>query len=241
MNYSTNTFERIEKKYMISEALYKQFLASIANHVSLDKYGLTSVCNIYYDSKSDELIRNSIEHPVYKEKLRLRSYGIPSKKDVVFLEIKKKFMGTVYKRRISMSLQEAVNYLNNGIKPGNTSQILKEIDYLMDFYCPVPKLFIAYERIAYFDNENPNLRITFDNNIRSRACDLSLEKGSYGTPLLNVGFCIMEIKTDQFLPLWLVRNLSELNIFPTSFSKYGYIYKESLTENRRNQKCSQVF
>jgi hypothetical protein len=235
------TFERVEKKYMLSEILYKKILKSIKNHMSSDEYGLSTICNIYYDTQSNELIRNSIEKPIYKEKIRLRGYGIPSKKDTVFLEIKKKYNGVVYKRRISLSLQEAVNYLNNGIKPNKNNQILKEIDYFMDFYSPQPKLFLAYDRIAYLDNENPSLRVTFDKNIRSREYDLSLDKGDYGNPLLDDNFYLMEIKTTGSMPLWLVRNLSDLNIYPTSFSKYGNIYKENLMESRRNNKCLQVF
>jgi hypothetical protein len=234
-------FERVEKKYMLSEILYKRLLKSISDHMSADEYGLSTICNIYYDTPNYDLIRNSIEKPVYKEKLRLRGYGAPSKKDTVFLEIKKKYKGVVYKRRISLSLQEASNYLNNGIKPSSRGQILNEIDYFIGFYKPEPKLFLAYDRIAYFDKENPSLRITFDNNIRSREYDLNMEKGTYGETLLNDGFCLMEVKTTDSMPLWLVRILSELAVYPKSFSKYGNIYKENLIENRRRQKCLQVF
>ncbi len=174
------------------------------------------------------LIRNSIDAKVYKEKLRIRSYGTPQSKDKVFLEIKKKFKGVVYKRRVSLPLEEAMKYVDTLEKPFD-SQIMREIDYAMHFYNhPKPKMLVAYRRIAFFAEDSPNLRITFDRNVRYRTTSLELDKGDEGIKIFPDNLIIMEIKTDGAMPLWLSGVLDELKIFPTSCSKYGTAYKQTL-------------
>lgn len=246
-------FKRVEKKYLIPCFKFNLLIKRIAPYVEMDKYGINTICNIYYDTSTYELIRNSIEGPNYKEKLRLRSYGTPSKYDMVFLELKKKYDGTVYKRRISLTLEEAENYLEHGIKPLVKSQILGEIDYFINLYKPEKKVFIAYDRVAFYGKDDEHLRITFDMNIRSRFHDLDLAKGSNGKNIDNCEGYLMEIKTSNAMPLWLVNTLSEYEVYPNSFSKYGNIYRQSLvnelsetkqtqtiTINRRDEKCLQA-
>lgn len=224
-------FQRTEKKYLLTEKQYNLLLEKTKKRIKADKYGITSISNIYFDTDDNELIRTSIEKPLYKEKLRLRSYGTPdSDESKVFLEIKKKFDGVVYKRRAAMTFRESENYLNNGIKPSENGQIINEIDYIINHYNLKPKLFLAYDRIAYNGIEDEELRITFDKNIRSRENDLSLKSGSYGTNLLDSNTYLMEIKANGGMPLWLADLLSELEIYPMSFSKYGNIYKKSLMD-----------
>ena len=234
-------FERVEKKYLLTKDKYEALLKAIEPYMTKDEYGLHTICNIYYDTPTYDLIRNSIEKPKYKEKLRVRSYGRPDKKDKVFIEIKKKYKGVVFKRRVSLTLEETERYLNNGIKPKKDNQILKEIDYFMNFYKPIPKVYLAYDRTAYFGKEDSNIRITFDQRIRSRQDDLSLGKGDYGDYLLDSNQYLMEIKVPLAMPLWLVHILSDLEIYPTSFSKYGNVYKQNLLEIRREQKCLQAY
>lgn len=223
-------FERTEKKYLLTKKQYELLLKKSKEYIKVDKYGITSICNVYFDTEDSELIRTSIEKPLYKEKLRLRSYGVPTCEDSkVFLEIKKKFEGVVYKRRVAMSFKESEEYLNKGIKPqiGN-EQIISEIDYIIGYYNLKPKLFLAYDRIAYTGIEDEALRITFDTNIRSRENELSLMAGSYGDNLLDNDTYLMEIKVNGGMPLWLVNLLTKLEIYPLSFSKYGNIYKQSI-------------
>ena len=218
-------FRRVEKKYRLTPALKDALLGIIGEHLTPDAHGRSTICSLYLDTPDHLLIRNSIDARVYKEKLRLRSYGIPGMQTHVFLEIKKKFKGVVYKRREVLTLQEAMDYLEGGAKPVD-SQIMREIDYAMHYYKhPRPAMLIAYEREAYFDQDLPSLRITFDTNVRYRDFDLRLEHGHDGTRLLPDDAILMEIKTDGAMPVWLARALSECNILPTSFSKYGTAYK----------------
>jgi hypothetical protein len=231
-----NVFERIEKKYLFTEDKFNLLFQKIEPYMSIDKFGLHTICNIYYDTETFDLIRNSIEKPTYKEKLRLRSYGIPEDDSKVFLEIKKKYGRTVFKRRISLSLKEAEDYLELGIKPKTDSQIMREIDYFIKLYNPTKKVFIAYDRVALYGKEDESLRITFDIDIRSRTHDLDLRKGDFGKAIYNCSGYLMEIKTSSTLPLWLARILSELEIYPDSFSKYGAVYKQDLINERLIEK-----
>ena len=234
-------FERIEKKYLLTRDKYNLLLEAIEPYMSADNYGKHTIGNIYYDTDTYELISRSLEKPKYKEKFRVRSYGVPKADGKVFLEIKKKYKGIVYKRRVSMTLKEAEDYLKRGIKPNKESQILKEIDYFMSYYKLTPKLYLAYDRVAYVGKENKEVRITFDHNIRSRERNINLNEGDYGTPLLDNYHYLMEIKVPGAMPLWLSKILADLEIYPTSFSKYGNIYKQSILPNRRKELCSQVY
>lgn len=227
-------FKRVEKKYILDSAPYEAVLRGISEHMTADKFGETTICNIYFDDSGDNLIQTSIDKPIYKEKLRLRSYGLPqSDNDTVFLEIKKKYKGTVYKRRIALSLKEAEDYTLNGTLPSHISgNIPKEIDYMVHFYGLSPRIFIAYERTAYYCKECSDLRITFDKNIRSRYHDVSFRKGAEGERLFPDNICIMEIKIPNAAPLWLTRLLNENGIYSQSFSKYGSIYINNLKKRR---------
>lgn len=236
-------FNRYEHKYLIDKDTYKKLTQIIEAHMELDRFNIGgkpyTISNIYYDTNDDYLIRKSIEGPEYKEKLRLRAYGVPKADTKVFLEIKKKFNGLVNKRRSALTLSEAHEFTQTGdmpeLKDYMNRQVLKEINYFLKIYDLSPKLYIAYDRVAYFDRENPDLRISFDTNIRTRRHDLCLEHGDYGTRLLDSNLYLMEIKTALAKPLWLTNAMSELGISRTSFSKYGTEYKKYVCNDSLKQ------
>lgn len=230
---SQEVFQRIEKKYLLTQAQYTALRAALTDHMDQDQYGLHTIANIYYDTDDYALIRASIEKPVYKEKLRVRSYGTPKADDTVFVELKKKFKRVVYKRRIPLALRAADAYLLDNIKPSRCSQILREIDWFRKLYDLSPKAFIAYDRIALANETDCGLRVTFDENIRWRGTQLDLAKGSWGMPLLPEDSMLMEIKIPGAMPVWLAGILSDLRITPTSFSKYGACYKQHLINDFR--------
>lgn len=229
-------FARAEKKYRMDAGKRERFLQEVRNYVAEDTYGRYSLCNIYFDTESDELIRTSLEKPVYKEKLRLRSYGVPKETDEVFFEIKKKYKGIVYKRRVELPLWQAMDYIRSGELPRDADfQIMHEIDYFMKFYHPQPKLYLAYDRLAFVGREEPGLRITLDEAVRSRRDRLDLTQGDDGEMLLAKGESILEIKTNGAMPLWLTDILGREGMFPVSFSKYGEIYKRELVRKRKKE------
>ena len=220
-------FKRVEKKYRLTPDQQEHLLHIIGARLTPDAHGRSTICSLYLDTPDHRIIRQSIDAKAYKEKLRLRAYGTPTMADHVFLEIKKKYKGVVYKRREGMTLQAAMAYIGQGIMPCD-SQIMREIDYAMHFYHhPQPAMLIAYEREAYFDSENPSLRITFDTHVRARETRLALERGHHGDALLPQDAILMEIKTDGAMPIWLAQALDECGILPTHFSKYGTAYLRS--------------
>ena len=228
-----DVFKRYEKKYLLDGGTFRELFTRLQEYMKPDRYGNTTVCNIYYDTPDHRLIRTSLEKPVYKEKLRLRSYGVPQKDAAVFVELKKKYKGVVYKRRIGMPLQEAERFLNCGESAGRKTQIEKEIGWVLGYYPRLaPAMFLSYDRIAAICAENPNLRITFDSRILWREDALDLSAGAWGRQLLQPGQRIMEVKIPDSMPLWLARLLDEYQVYPASYSKYGNAYLASLEEKQ---------
>jgi hypothetical protein len=222
-----NVFQRIELKYLLDDTQYTELRKRLEPMAAVDSYGQTSILNIYFDTPDYRLIERSLEKPVYKEKLRLRTYGTATDDTNAFVEIKKKYKGVVYKRRISMPYSRAIDYLVNGKGPEKRSQISDEIDYLLKYYKGIrPAMAISYDRIAMAGIKDPELRITFDTNIRWRTDKLSLKEGNKGKDILLPGQHLMELKIAGAMPLDLARILDELNIRKTSFSKYGEGYLE---------------
>ncbi len=240
-------FNRYENKYLLDARTTGLLREKLAEHMDLDAFnrnGQTyTIANIYYDTSDSQLIRTSLQKPAFKEKLRLRAYGVPGLDDTVYLEIKKKFRGLVNKRRSKLQLAQAYSFVESGKlpeeKPCQNRQVLREIAYLLQQYQLLPQLYLAYDRLAYFDREDPDLRISFDTNIRCRRTELRLEAGDWGEPLLGPGQWLMEIKVAGNMPFWLARLLSGLQIVPISFSKYGTEYKQLLAEQLTVRQDSQ--
>ncbi len=236
-------FNRYEHKYLMDGETYKKVIDVMDAHMELDKYNKGhrpyTIANIYFDTEDDYLIRHSLEKPMYKEKLRLRAYGVPDEDTKVYLEIKKKFNGIVNKRRTTLTLKEAYDFVRTGRSPQKkdymNAQVVKEISYFLTQYDLRPKVYLAYDRIAYFEKGNKDLRISFDQNIRFRRCDVALEDGDHGEQLLNDGVYLMEIKTSMAKPLWLSNMLTEFNIRRNSFSKYGTEFKRHINEKNYNE------
>ncbi len=222
-----DVFQRIEVKYLLSDRQYTELLKRLENMAAIDSYGKTSILNIYFDTPDFKLIERSLEKPVYKEKLRLRTYGVASDDTNAFIEIKKKYKGVVYKRRINMPYKDAMDYLTRDKELKERSQISDEIDYFKHFYKGLrPAMAISYDRIAMAGIEDPDLRITFDENIRWRTENLSLTEGNVGKDILLPGQHLMELKIAGAMSMELARILDELEIRKTSFSKYGRGYME---------------
>lgn len=217
----TETFERVEHKYLLTKKQANKLFDLIQDHIEPDVYPRYTLYNIYYDSDDFQMISKSIEGPQYKEKLRVRSYGEVDEDGFIYLEMKKKYDGIVYKRRIQIpSVTETAN----------SFQIKKELAYMKDFYQADKKVFIAYDRVAYAGIHESDVRITFDTNIRYRFDHLKLSDVYEDKYLLNDDQVLLEIKVMNRYPLWLTHALSFLKLTRTSFSKYGTIYSKVLEE-----------
>lgn len=224
------SFKRYEKKYLLSREKYLELWSQLESRLMPDQFFQSTVMSLYYDWDDFRLIRSSIEQPVYKEKLRLRSYDVPGEESPVFVELKKKYKGIVYKRRVRMTEREAEDYLSGRAAAPAEDQISREIDWFLKTNPVQPKVLIACDRKAYVGREEPGLRLTFDSSIRWRDTQLRLTEGDHGRELLEDGQVLLEIKMPESAPLWLAELLSSLEIFPRSFSKYGQCYKNELIE-----------
>ena len=218
--------QRIEMKFILTKNQLVAFKNALAGHMEVDQYGKTSIASIYYDTPDYYLIRTSLEKPLYKEKIRLRSYGLANDNHQVYLELKRKVEGFVYKRRISLNEDTAVSFLNkNSAMHNKDNQVSSELIYFRDHYQNLePKIMVIYDRTSYAEVDG-NIRLTIDEAPRYRTHDLNLHTNMEGELLLPPGSAILEIKVQQELPLWLVHILSENKIYKTSFSKVGTAYR----------------
>ncbi len=221
-----SVFKRIETKYIINEEQKRKIIERMSPYMAIDSYGKTTIRNLYFDTPDYRLIRTSLEKPIYKEKLRVRSYRCVSDDDKVFVELKKKFDHVVYKRRLALSYDETMKWLM-GECESDGSQISREIDYFLKFYGELaPAVFLSYDREAFYSFDESGFRVTFDSNILCRKDNLSLGADSYGLPVLDEDKYVMEIKCGGGMPLWMASALSDGKIYKTSFSKYGEAYKK---------------
>ncbi len=242
---SIKSFKRLEKKFILTSPQYENLISILNSYMIPDKYckdGKTyGIYNIYYDNENNDVIRHSISKPYYKEKLRLRSYNeFSSPDDIVFLELKKKMKKIVNKRRLTLKLKEAYDFLENGKEPDLKEyidkQVINEIKYYLSKNPVKPSVYIGYTRNALFGKDDPEFRITFDSKIISRRTNLLLESGCFGDYILDEDNYLMEVKFLGSIPLWFTKILSELEIYNTHFSKYGNDYINYCSNNNLRRK-----
>lgn len=236
------TFKRYENKYLLNKEQFAKIKKVLPHYMREDENNgrgtSYTIYNIYYDTENNDIIRNSIAKPYYKEKLRLRSYYLPSAPtDQVFLELKKKIGGVVSKRRAKMTLLEATRLIEAGIKPQSATyesrQVMEEIIQFLAMYKVSPKVFISYDRMAFFGKEDSNFRVTFDNHILTRRKNEDQKGTLVERMLLEENQYLMEVKISGGVPIWLCRLLAEEKVYSTSFSKYGTEYKKYCAGHRR--------
>ena len=224
---SQTIFKRYELKYLISAHQKQVILQAMGPYMTPDEYGKTTIRNIYFDTDHYRLIRRSIERPAYKEKLRIRSYDLAKPGSTVYVELKKKYDHVVYKRRVSLPEKEAMIWLCSDAHCPVDTQISREIDYFLSYYETLkPRVFLSYEREAYYSKCGDGFRVTFDENILCRMKEFSLQSDIWGKPLLKEGLVLMEIKSPDRIPMWMTKLLSRERIYRSSFSKYGTAYEQ---------------
>ncbi len=235
-----HTFERREKKMLIDNTQVNDFVNDILEYMTPDEYNVGGepymISNIYFDDDGDNVIRHSVSKPQFKEKLRIRSYGVPDKDTKVYIEIKRKLKGIGTKRRAKLPLWQLNEYLEMGKHPDGIKyideQVLREIDYYRATYHVSPKIYISYMRNAYFGKEDKKFRLTLDKEITTRRYDLDLSLGSYGEQLLPEGKTLLEVKFEGAVPLWFARIMSKYSLSFTPYSKYGTEFK--LAQRKQN-------
>jgi len=232
-------FKRYEIKYVVTAEQKERILKAMEPYMELDRYGMSTVRNLYFDTDDFVLARHSIAKPDFKEKLRVRSYSKADADSTVFVELKRKFDGVVYKRRIGLPEAGAMRWMSGAEDRSIISelkrespQVAAEISYFAGMYSGLkPVIYLSYDREAYRMKKNlavsdggSDFRVTFDSNILCREEDLSLRSDAYGKPILEEGKYLMELKCPGAIPLWMTKILSDERIYKTSFSKYGTAY-----------------
>lgn len=231
-------FNRFEKKYLLDEDTYRRVREQLYEYMVPDKYSTGDGCylvnNLYLDTADDWFIRDSLQKPRYKEKLRLRCYGEVGNQSALFFEIKKKINRRVNKRRVKTDFDAAMTFIETHQSPDTSEknrQINGEIQYILDQKSPVPKVALFYDRQAFFLPQDDDLRITFDYNLRARRTELDFEHETYGAYILPREKYIMEVKVSTAYPLWLADTFSKLQLSRISYSKYGNEYRQFLHNN----------
>ncbi len=228
-------FQRYELKYLLNLRQLQAVQKAIEPYMMPDQYSHSSIRNLYLDTPDFRLIRRSLERPVYKEKLRIRSYGRAGEQAPVFVELKKKYRSVVYKRRLLLE-QDAARACFDGTRPWPDSQIGAELNYAANFYQSLrPAVFLSYERDAFHGITDPDFRVTFDTDILYRQQQLTLDSDPWGTPILPSDMVLMELKVSGGFPIWMAHVLSRQGIFKTSFSKYGTAYRDILLTGQRGE------
>ena len=227
-NNMQTVFSRNEKKYQLTLTQASQLIDSLAKNMKSDEYGTYWVQNLYYDTDNWDIINTSMEKPLYKEKMRMRCYGTPETTDRIFLELKKKYAGVVYKRRVAIAPSDIAKYDINKILANDNSQIAKELAYHIQQNDVAEKFFLSYHRQAFagIAGKDDGLRITIDSDISYRLDKLYFAQPTMGCYELNPNIFLLEIKTPLGIPLWLTRLLCELEIYATSFSKYAACFTD---------------
>ncbi len=237
-----STFKRYEIKYLIGRKEAEAFASELALRMDLDGHCPGGegyrILSVYFDTSDRELIRHSLSHPLYKEKLRMRAYGGPKQDgDPVFLEMKKKFDGVIGKRRATMTLRQAEDFVDTGLKPQLDryidNQVADEIAYFLSRHEVRPSAYIGYTRLAFSGARDMGLRVTFDREIVARRGEVSLRRPSYGERIIRADQAIMEVKFSSSVPLWLAGMLSEAGFFRQGFSKYGTEHEMALSHLSR--------
>lgn len=236
-----DVFNRYEQKYLINEQ-QKQELCQLLSRKMLPDSCNTGgrtypITNIYCDDTDFSLIRQSLSRPQYKEKLRLRSYGIAKPDDQIYIEIKKKYQGKVNKRRTKIQLQDALRLLQTRGRAIPKSDycdlfVIEEICSMLSRFELKPAWFIAYDRLAYTAADSSGLRISFDRNIRWRSDQLDLTAGDSGKQLISPDQWLLEIKTPLSIPIWLTDHLTACKVYPSRFSKYGKSFQIAFHDNK---------
>jgi len=219
-------FKRYEKKYLITTEQGGALGDICSRYMKPDKYGEYLVQNVYYDTENWDVIRFSVERPFFKEKLRLRCYDVSREDGELFLELKKKYKGVVYKRRLAIPVKSLSGGTVRDIVSGSSSQISREIDFYMKANAVRERIYISYMRTAFTGIKHDGLRITFDTDLAFRLDCLDFSYPGRGHSILPNGNMLMEIKTLGGIPLWMTAALCENKIYPSSFSKYGACYTD---------------
>jgi hypothetical protein len=227
-------FERLELKFVINAAQRRALVAVLGERLAPDPYGGATgsypTVDLYFDSPGFELYWERWRGLPSRRKLRLRVYGdrAAGAEPASFLEIKHSLAGRVAKRRVRLTVAEALA-LCQGADPTvaldrSASKVVAEIQTFVRSHGLVPACIIRCERQAFVGHgDEADLRVTFDQNVGWRVRDLLPRPGDDDVDgqLLGTDPCVLEVKVDSAVPAWLTALVTREQCQLRSHSKFG--------------------
>jgi len=224
----SRVFDRWELKYVVTIKQMYQLIQEIDHYVIEDEHsdnGLYKIKSLYYDTYDFRFYQEKISGNKYRQKLRLRGYGDVHSNDEVFFEIKQRYSSTVQKRRVGMHLDDAYSLINDDIldkakHSDKKLKVIEEVRYLQSLHALEPKAVVSYDRKAFMGRYEDGLRITFDTNLKCRNANHGLEGIHKEQYFMHPGLAVLEIKTNEKVPIWLISLIQRHSIEAERVSKY---------------------
>jgi len=227
MRKESRVFDRWELKYVVTVKQMYQLMHALKNYVVLDENGddgLYKIKSIYYDSHDFKFYHEKMNGNKYRQKVRLRGYNNVAYNDDVYFEIKQRYNTTVQKRRAELKLSDAYELMKHPLDAEQYADkkriVLDEIRYLSSMHALEAKAIVSYDRKAYMGKYEDGLRITFDTNLKCRKENLNLEEYHKEKYFVHPSLAVLEIKTNEKVPIWLVSLIQRFEIEAHRVSKY---------------------
>lgn len=236
---------RFELKYALPLARRAEVLEEAWAHVKADANGAEiapllppevladgpaprgyRVCSLYLDTLDLMGYTERLAEARIRNRVRVRTYGLPGDVAPVFLEAKRKLHRNVVKHRIRVGdtqawaqgdeirpWRKAVH--DHGDPRGFARRWLDAVEHVdMRAVCHV-----TYVRETWVQGR---CRLTIDHDLRAQAWpDPRMLQAHAGTPLLPPGWIVLELKFNGAEPVWMRQLVMKLRLMSEPVSKFA--------------------
>jgi hypothetical protein len=233
-------FNRYELKYILPVWKRDRIIEDLADHAERDPHSGRDgyrLVSLYYDSPGLDFFWAKVDGLKYRRKLRLRVYLADDSEQLpvnAMVEIKQRTNRTVQKRRLALPLDTAEALCEGRVAVDALGhldeldrEVASEVTYLVDAMQLRPSAITSYRRIAFVGNRyERGVRITFDMNVAGRVDELSLKFPGTNHPLMSQNYCVLEVKSDDKVPNWVLSVLARNGCQTQRMSKYCAVVAE---------------
>jgi hypothetical protein len=237
---------RFELKFVVDAASKTRFLDAVRDKLGADPHGENAVyrvSSLYFDTPDYDAVIEKLDGESVRRKYRLRYYTVHRRTGAAgetkgvsvadaFMEIKHRIRNTVYKQRTRLTdagaariLEDArqLQYLSGHVVTGGVDPVLiDEVERVASQRELRAATVITYLREAWLGTIDHRLRVTFDSHCQAYSPRRFGEvHDQTGTPVLDPGLLIMEIKFDHAIPCWIRDVLVSQQLRLQRFSKYA--------------------
>ncbi len=225
---------RREFKYLIPETVALQVRSFVQQHLELDEFGIGrenlsyEVHSLYLDSDQWEIHHRTVNGDKNRFKLRVRYYN-ESPGTPVFFEIKRRMKDVILKQRGAVRREAAARILSGFLPdPGDLTTdaiedrvAIERFLVLMHHLRAKPKIHVAYDREAYVNSFDNEVRVTLDRNVRG----CSRPGGELLTHMpdpyvATTDMVILELKFTGRFPVWYRDLVQCFDCFQSGAAKY---------------------